>query len=54
MTRPKPRQAGGILLALGFTIGAVAGVLLGQPSAGLLIGGALGAALALLIWFRDR
>ncbi len=54
MTRPKPRQAGGILLALGFTIGAVAGVLLGQPSAGLLIGGALGGLVALLIWLRER
>lgn len=51
---PKSRQAGGILLALGFMLGAVIGVVLGQPSAGLLIGGAVGGALALLLWWRDR
>jgi hypothetical protein len=52
--RSKPRQAGGILLALGFTIGAIVGVILGEPSAGFLVGGALGCALALLMWWRDR
>jgi uncharacterized BrkB/YihY/UPF0761 family membrane protein len=54
MTRRKGGQAGGIFLFLGFTIGAVAGGILGQPSAGLLAGGAIGAVLALLIWARDR
>ena len=54
MTRPKPARAGGVLLALGFTIGAVLGVLFGQPSAGFLIGGAIGAVLAASIWLRDR
>jgi hypothetical protein len=54
MTRRKSGQAGGIFLGLGFMIGAVVGVILGQPSAGLLIGGGVGAALALLIWLRDR
>jgi hypothetical protein len=51
---PKARQAGGILLALGLMLGAVTGVVLGQPSAGLLIGGGIGAALAFLLWWRDR
>jgi hypothetical protein len=53
-SKPKPRQAGGVLLALGFTGGAAAGILLGEPSAGFLIGGGIGAVLALLIWWRDR
>jgi uncharacterized BrkB/YihY/UPF0761 family membrane protein len=54
MTGGKGKQAGGVLIALGFMIGAVTGVTLGQPSAGLLIGGAIGILLALLIWWRDR
>ena len=54
MKQSKPRQAGGVLLALGFTVGAVIGVVLGEPSAGFLIGGGIGLALALLIWWRDR
>lgn len=53
-SKPRPRQAGGVLLALGFTMGAVAGIFLGQPSAGFLIGGGIGAALALLVWWMDR
>ena len=54
MTRRKGGQAGGIFLFLGFTIGAVVGVILGQPSVGLLTGGGIGAVLALLVWARDR
>ena len=54
MTKQKGSRAGGILLAIGFTLGSVIGVVLGEPSAGLLIGGGIGAALALLIWWRDR
>ncbi len=54
MKRRTSGQAGGIFLFLGFTIGSVAGVALGQPSAGFLIGGGIGVALALLIWWRDR
>jgi hypothetical protein len=52
--KPKPRQAGGFLITLGLILGAVIGVALGQPSAGLLLGGGIGAALALLLWWRDR
>ena len=51
---PKPRQAGGVLLALGFTLGSVIGVVLGEPSAGFVIGGGIGIALAVAIWLRDR
>jgi hypothetical protein len=56
MTVPKskPRQAGGFLITVGLILGAVIGVALGEPSAGLLIGGGIGAALALLLWWRDR
>ncbi len=54
MTRRKSGQAGGIFLGLGFTLGAVIGVVLGQPSAGFLIGGGTGALLALLVWLRER
>ena len=54
MTTRKGSRAGGVLLGLGFMIGAVVGVVLGQPSAGLLIGGVIGASLALLMWWRDR
>jgi hypothetical protein len=34
--------------------GAIIGGLMGQPSAGLLAGGSLGALIALAIWLRDR
>jgi hypothetical protein len=56
MTAPKtkPRQAGGFLITVGLIVGAVTGVALGEPSAGLLIGGGIGAAIALLLWWRDR
>ncbi|HEX8400678.1 MAG TPA: hypothetical protein VF628_03150 [Allosphingosinicella sp.] len=50
--RPKSRQAGGVLIALGLMVGAVAGVMLGEPSAGLLLGGAIGGSVALLLWWR--
>lgn len=50
----QPRFGGGILIALSTLIGAVAGVALGQPSIGMLAGIAAGAALALLLWVRDR
>lgn len=56
MSRPvkSGAQAGGFLLAASMLVGAVAGALGGQPSAGFLIGLAVGAALALLLWRKDR
>ena len=51
--RKNPTGAGAIiaLLILG---GAIGGGLMGQPSAGLLAGAALGALIALLLWLRER
>ena len=57
MTDRPPRRfakGGGILLALGAIVGAMAGGYQGQPSLGLLIGLAAGTALAIAAWLRDR
>ena len=56
MSRPAKTgaQAGGFLLAASILVGVVAGAITGQPSAGFLIGIAVGVALALLLWRRDR
>ena len=48
------RNGGGIFIAIGTVGGAIVGGLMGQPSVGLLAGLALGAAAALLIWWRGR
>ena len=56
MTRP-PRKtplAGGFILAASIVAGTVIGANRGQPSAGLVIGAAVGVVVALLIWWRDR
>lgn len=47
-------QAGGCLLALSALAGAAVGVAIGQPSAGVVIGTAIGILLALIIWIIDR
>jgi len=57
--RPNPPQstapaAGGCLLALGLIGGAVVGVLYGQTTLGVLIGGAGGAIAAMIIFLIDR
>jgi len=52
--RPANRNGGGIFIAIGAIVGAIGGGLMGQPSAGLLAGLALGALAALLIWWRGR
>jgi predicted lipid-binding transport protein (Tim44 family) len=57
--RPNPPKstapaAGGCLLALGLIGGAVAGVLYGQTTLGVLIGGASGAIAATIIFLIDR
>lgn len=46
--------AGGFLIAAGVLIGALGGVVVGEPSAGFLIGLVVGIAAALLLWWRDR
>lgn len=49
----RPRLAGGIFVALGLLIGAIVGIALNQPSAGMVTGFGVGAAIALAIWFID-
>lgn len=50
---PPPRAAGAIIA---FTLigGAILGAVQGQPTIGVLTGFGLGAAIALLLWLRDR
>ena len=48
------RKGGGVFIAIGAIVGVFAGGYLGQPSAGLLAGLALGAAAALLVWLKGR
>jgi len=48
------RSAGGIILALAIMAGAIIGVAIHQPSAGLVIGIAVGALLALVLWLLNR
>lgn len=54
MTQRSSSGGGGILIALGALVGAGAGFLVGEATPGLLIGLALGGALALAIWARGR
>lgn len=49
-----PRLAGGIFIALGLLLGAIAGVALDQPSAGMIAGMGIGAAIAVAVWLFDR
>lgn len=50
----QPRLAGGIFVALGLLVGAIAGIALDQPSAGMVIGFGVGAVIAALVWLFDR
>ncbi len=50
----QPRLAGGIFVALGLLIGAILGVAFDQPSAGLVIGMAIGSVIAVAVWWFDR
>lgn len=50
----QPRFAGGIFIAFGLLIGAIVGVAVDQPSAGTVIGMAIGTVIALVIWIIDR
>jgi hypothetical protein len=54
-TEPKKaNMAGGIFMAIGMLGGAIVGIFAGQPSAGMIIGLALGGAVALYVWYLDR
>ena len=50
----QPRLAGGIFIAFGLLIGAIIGVAMDQPSAGTVIGMAIGTVIAVVIWIMDR
>lgn len=50
----QPRLAGGIFIAFGLLIGAIGGVVMDQPSAGMVIGLGIGAAIAVIVWLFDR
>ena len=52
--RSTAAQAGGFLIAAGVLLGAVGGIVVGQASAGFLLGLAARSALALLLWWRER
>ncbi|WP_200932368.1 hypothetical protein [Sphingomonas sp. Leaf412] len=50
----RPTAAGGFPIAAGALLGTVAGLFAGQPSIGFLAGLAVGVAIAIAIWLRDR
>ncbi|HEX8224552.1 MAG TPA: hypothetical protein VF605_12110 [Allosphingosinicella sp.] len=52
--RTRYTQAAGSVLAISIIAGAVAGVIVGQPSIGFLVGLASGVLLAILFWLNDR
>lgn len=55
MTTGKKNPTGaGALIALLILGGTIVGGLMGQPSAGLLIGAGAGALIALLLWLYER
>jgi LytS/YehU family sensor histidine kinase len=53
-SRARYTQAGGSILAISIIAGTVAGVIVGQPSIGFLIGTGAGVLLATLFWLNDR
>ena len=48
-----PRLAGGIFIAIGMLGGAIVGVVVDQPSAGMVIGLGIGIAAAAITWLID-
>jgi uncharacterized membrane protein len=53
MSRPTEPRAGGVWIAIGAVGGAVYGTFEHQASLGLLIGTAIGASVALTMWYFD-
>ena len=47
-------RAGGAILAFSILLGVIVGVKLGQPSAGMVIGTAIGAAISIGLYLYDR
>jgi uncharacterized membrane protein len=52
--RARYTQAGGSMLAISIIAGTVAGVIVGQPSIGFLVGAASGVLLAIVYWRSER
>jgi len=52
--RKRYTQAAGSMLAISIIAGAVAGVIVGQPSIGFLAGLAAGVLVAILFWLNER
>ena len=52
--RTRFTQAAGSVLAISIIAGAVAGIIVGQPSIGFLTGTAAGLILAILFWLNER
>lgn len=52
--RRRYTQAAGSVLAISIIAGAVAGVIVGQPSIGFLVGLAAGLLVLLLFWLNER
>ena len=52
--RARYTQAAGSVLAISIVAGAVAGVIVGQPSIGFLAGLGAGMLLAVLFWLNER
>jgi hypothetical protein len=50
----KNAQAGGVILAFSILAGTVGGLIVGEPSIGLLAGVGAGLLLALLFWLNER
>lgn len=51
---PRSPLAGGVLIASGVLLGAMAGFALGEATPGALFGAAAGVAAALVVWALDR
>lgn len=50
----KAGRAGGSIIAIAIIAGAVIGIMAGQPSLGFVVGAAIGIAIALMLWLKDR
>jgi len=53
MANENPKAAGG-LLAIALVMGALIGTMMHQPTIGVIAGGAIGGAIAIAVWLKDR
>ena len=52
--RRRITRAAGSMMAISIVAGAVAGIIVGQPSIGVLAGTGAGVAIAILFWLNER